>query len=139
MTYVKESLEISLQIIGDQTQIPKKSQIIKNTQHPTYEEGFTFLIGEAWEECEAHIEVLEASTGRITCQYSFPEGCYKKIVKIKTPRNIDIFYIFVGGTFGTIKLQLQDIAEQPIRREIRPILDEKPVQTITFSANLKFA
>ena len=62
-----------------------------------------------------------------------------KIVKIKTPRNIDIFYIFVGGTFGTIKLQLQDIAEQPIRREIRPILDEKPVQTITFSANMKFA
>ena len=61
------------------------------------------------------------------------------MVKIKTPRNIDIFYIFVGGTFGTIQLQLQDIAEQPIRREIRPILDEKPVQTITFSANLKFA
>ena len=137
MTYVKRSIETFFQIIGDPTQIPKKSQIIKNTQHPTYEEGFTFLIGEAWEECEAHIEVFEASTGRITCQYSFAEGCY--ISKIKTPRNIDIFYIFVGGTFGTIKLQLQDIAEQPIRREIRPILDEKPVQTITFSANLKFA
>ena len=61
------------------------------------------------------------------------------MVKIKTPRYIDIFYIFIGGTFGTIKLQLKDIDEQPIRREIRPILDEKPVQTITFSANLKFA
>ena len=135
MTYVKQSNETFLQITGDPTEIPKKSQIIKNTQHPNYEEGFTFLVGEAWEECEAHIEVLEASTGKITCQYSFPEGCHTS----KPIRNIDIFYIFVGGTFGTIKLQLQDIAEQPIRREIRPILDEKPVQTITFSANLKFA
>lgn len=84
MTYVKQSNETFLQITGDPTEIPKKSQIIKNTQHPNYEEGFTFLVGEAWEECEAHIEVLEASTGKITCQYSFPEGCHKKIVKIKT-------------------------------------------------------
>ena len=73
--------------------IPKKSQIIKNTQHPTYEEGFTFLVGEAWGECEAYIEVLEASTGKITCQYSFPEGSLFLWSKLKPEVHRYFLYI----------------------------------------------
>ena len=54
-----------LQVIGDTSLLPQKSQVIKNTQHPNYEEGFTFTLGENWAECMAEISVLEKSSGRI--------------------------------------------------------------------------
>ena len=33
----------------------------------------------------------------------------------------------------------KELADQPIRREVRPIIGDKPVQTITLAANVKFA
>ena len=42
----------------------QQSQVIKNTQHPSYEEGFIFSLGENWAELIAEIIVLETATGK---------------------------------------------------------------------------
>lgn len=36
-----------------------KSETKKNTQHPEFQEGFTFPVGEGSEELDVHLEVLE--------------------------------------------------------------------------------
>ena len=56
--------------------------------------------------------------------------------------NIDILYIklfHLGGSFGIYSLPVSALVEQPIKREVRSIVEEKPVQTITLSANVRFA
>ena len=50
-----------------------------------------------------------------------------------------IFACLLGGTFGTFVIPLTELADQPIKREVKPIIEEKPVQTITLAANIKFA
>ena len=55
-----------MKVIGDTSVLSKKSQVVKNTQHPNYEEGFTFTLGENWAECMVEISALEKSSGRIS-------------------------------------------------------------------------
>ena len=58
------------------------------------------------------------------------------------PDDLTCFIIFtclIGGTFGAFVIPLTELAEQPIKRGVKPIIDEKPVQTITLAANIKFA
>ena len=35
-----------------------------NTQHPNYEEGFTFVLSDNWAECTVEISVLENTSGK---------------------------------------------------------------------------
>ena len=51
-------------VIGDTNISPKKSQIVMNTQHPNYEEGFTFVLSDNWAECTVEISVLENTSGK---------------------------------------------------------------------------
>ena len=53
-----------LQVIGDAEVLSKESQVVKNTQHPNYEEGFTFTLKENWAECMVEINVLENVSGK---------------------------------------------------------------------------
>jgi len=99
---IPEENQVVIQITGQ----PKKSQIVKNTQHPNYEEGFTFILSDNWAECTAEVSIVENSS---------------------------------GGLFGTFLMPLSSLVEQQIRRKCLPIVEEKPVQTITVSANLRFA
>ena len=52
-----------MQILGGTGSQVKKSQIVKNTQHPNYEEGFTFILSDTWADCTAEISILENSSG----------------------------------------------------------------------------
>ena len=54
---------IRIQILGGTGSQVKKSQIVKNTQHPNYEEGFTFILSDTWADCAAEISILENSSG----------------------------------------------------------------------------
>ena len=38
--------------------------MVKNTQHPNYEEGFTFVLSDNWAECAVEISVLEITSGK---------------------------------------------------------------------------
>ena len=51
-------------VIGDTNILPKKSQVVKNTQHPNYEEGFTFVLSDNYAECAVELSVLENNCGK---------------------------------------------------------------------------
>lgn len=60
---IPEKNQVNIQVIGDTNISPKKSQIVMNTQHPNYEEGFTFVLSDNWAECTVEISVLEHTSG----------------------------------------------------------------------------
>lgn len=84
----------------------KQSQIKKNSAHPNFEEGFTFLFAanENWSEESLNITVHEADT---------------------------------GGNFGTFTLPLSNLVDNPMKRKVVSIDEERPQLTITLAANLK--
>jgi len=103
---IPEENQVVIKILGGTGSQVKKSQIVKNTQHPNYEEGFTFILSDTWADCTAEISILENSS---------------------------------GGSFGTFTLPVSALIRCQIKREVQSIVEEKPVQTITLSANIKFA
>ena len=59
------NIYLCLQVVGDASVLPKKSEVVKNTPHPNYEEGFTFTLSENWAECIVEINVTEKGSGRL--------------------------------------------------------------------------